>query len=84
VRGELEAYGHGLAEKPEIVALSRADIAGDDQLRSAKAATTEASGRTPLVISAATGQGIEALLDACLAMLDRKEDEAPGPRRSER
>jgi GTP-binding protein len=82
VRGELEAYGHGLAEKAEIVALSRADIAGDDQLRSAKAATTEISGRVPFVISAATGQGIEALLDACLAMLDRKtgEDEAADPR----
>src|SRR5262245_18990244 len=25
VRGELEAYGHGLAEKPEVVALSQAD-----------------------------------------------------------
>ena len=25
VRGELEAYGHGLAEKPEIVALSQVD-----------------------------------------------------------
>ena len=25
VRGELEAYGHGLADKPEIVALSKSD-----------------------------------------------------------
>ena len=25
VRGELDAYGHGLAEKPEIVALSQVD-----------------------------------------------------------
>jgi GTP-binding protein len=78
VRGELEAYGHGLAEKAEIVALSRADIAEEKQLRAAKAAIAEASGRTPLVVSAATRQGIEALLDAALLVLDRRKEDEPG------
>ena len=30
VRRELEAYGHGLTEKPEIVALSQIDILDED------------------------------------------------------
>jgi GTPase len=33
VRGELEAYGHGLAEKPEIVALTKIDSVGAEALK---------------------------------------------------
>ncbi len=81
VRDELDAYGHGLDAKAEIVALSRADIAGDEQVRTATARVAETAGRIPLVVSAATGQGVEALLDVCLAILDRRGEEAkPDPR----
>ena len=82
VRDELAAYGHGLADKSEIIALSRADIAGEGEICAAQAALVEAAGRTPLVLSAATGQGVEALLDASLAMLDRggAQETAADPR----
>ncbi len=76
VRGELAAYGHGLAEKEEIAVLSRADIATPAQLKSAKTKIRRGAGRMPLVISAATGQGIEALLDRCLEVAIGKEVEA--------
>lgn len=33
VRHEIEAYGHGLADKPEIVALSKADALDEDTLK---------------------------------------------------
>jgi GTP-binding protein len=79
VRGELAAYGHGLAEKPEIVALSRADVAGEAALNAASAALTERIGAAPLAISAATGEGIGVLLDACLETLGKMEDEALAP-----
>ena len=69
IRGELSAYAHGLAEKPELVVLSRADIATKEQLKSAKAKIKRRSGKLPLVISAATGEGIEALLDHCLELV---------------
>ena len=39
VREELDAYGHGLAEKPEIVALSKADALDPDD--------AEGAGRPP-------------------------------------
>ena len=52
VRAELAAYGHGLAEKPEIVALSKADAlsAGGNQTaaRAAKARREKgAAGASP-------------------------------------
>ena len=48
--------------------LSRADIATPEQLKSAKGKLKRRSGRMPLVISAATGLGIEALLDSCIEL----------------
>ncbi|TFF20442.1 GTPase ObgE [Jiella endophytica] len=58
VRRELEAYGHGIADKPEIVALSQIDtIAGED--RAAKLAELrEAAGVEPLALSAVSGEGM--------------------------
>src|SRR5690606_3709159 len=65
VRGELEAYGHGLAEKAEIVALSKADAMPAADMKKKAAKLARAAGRTPLVLSAASGEGV----DAALAML---------------
>jgi len=77
VRAEIEAYGHGLAEKPEIPVLSKADIADVAALGTRTRAVEQLAGKTPIVLSAATGRGVEALLDACLAMLDRTEAQEP-------
>lgn len=74
VRGELEAYGAGLEDKPEVVALSRADLVDDEQIAKVKAALSEVSGKEPWVISAATGDGIEALLDALIDRLGTPEE----------
>jgi GTP-binding protein len=79
VRNELAAYGHGLDEKRELVALSRTDIATTEQLKSAKAKIRRRSGKLPLAISAATGKGIEALLDDCLELLHAGDDAAEQP-----
>ncbi len=71
LRGELAAYGHGLAEKPELVALSRTDIVEPAKVKAAVAALKKLTKTTPAAVSAATGAGVEPLLDACLALLDR-------------
>ncbi|MCP4316587.1 MAG: GTPase ObgE [Hyphomicrobiales bacterium] len=64
VRGEIEAYGQGLSEKPEIVALSQADIL-DDELRTALAEELAAvCGKKPLVLSAVSGLGMTPALRA--------------------
>ena len=66
---ELARYGAGLAEKPEVVALSRIDITDDKQIAKAKKALIKAGAKQPLTISAATGEGMDALLDALLERL---------------
>ena len=42
IRDELEAYGHGLAEKPEIVALNKIDAIDPDAIAPAKRGAGEA------------------------------------------
>jgi GTP-binding protein len=63
VSGELEAYGAGLEAKPQVVALSRADLADPDAIAAAREALLAAGAQEVLTISAATGDGIDALLD---------------------
>jgi GTP-binding protein len=62
VRAEIAAYGHGLADKPAIVAVSKADALAPEAREAAKAAVKKAAGVTPLVLSAASGEGVEAAL----------------------
>ena len=57
VRHELEAYGHGLADKPEIVALTKADALTPEELKQQVARLKRAAKKTPLVLSAATRRG---------------------------
>jgi GTP-binding protein len=77
VRGELETYGAGLAGKPEVVALSRADLVSEERLRDMKAALAEATGAAPFPISAPLGEGIAPVLDAIIRQLgtERVDDQ---------
>lgn len=70
VRNEMQAYGHGLAEKPEVLALSQADLADDDARAEKIAALKQASGRTPLLLSSATREGVESVLRALMAVIE--------------
>ena len=64
VRAELAAYGHDLAEKPEIVALNKADALTPEELKQQTARLKRAAKKTPLVISAVTQQGVKDALRA--------------------
>ncbi|THF57472.1 GTPase ObgE [Ollibium composti] len=70
VRGELEAYAHGLAEKPEIVALSQVDTLDADARKKKLAALKRACGSTPLALSAVTREGVEAVLRALISVVE--------------
>jgi len=76
VREELDAYGHGLAEKPEIVALSKADALSPEVLREQKARLKRAARKTPLVLSSATGEGVPEALRALLGIIDAAKERA--------
>ena len=64
VRGELEAYGEGLAAKPEIIALNKADAMTPREIASRRTALVRASKRSVFVISGATRQGVAELMQA--------------------
>ncbi|WP_338444963.1 GTPase ObgE [Pelagerythrobacter marensis] len=69
VRAELAAYGEGLADKPQLVALNKVDLA-DAELVAGFAKELRAAGADEVFgVSGATGAGVEALLDAVLAYL---------------
>jgi GTPase len=69
VRGELDSYGAGLADKPELIALSKTDLLDDKQRAKAANALKKASGARVFPISAPLGEGMEPLLDAIVERL---------------
>jgi GTP-binding protein len=78
VRHELAAYGHSLVDKPEIVALSKADALDEATLKEQAARLKRAAGKTPLVLSSASGRGVDEALRALLKVVDaNRTAEAP-------
>ena len=64
IRHELDAYGAGLADKTEILALNKID-ALTPTAREEKAAELEAvAGRRPMLVSGVSGEGVTELLRA--------------------
>ena len=70
VRAELAAYGNGLADKPEIVALNKADALSDDEIKQQLARLKRAAKKTPLVISGVSGKGVPEALRALLSVIE--------------
>ncbi|MGQ0559191.1 MAG: GTPase ObgE [Sphingosinicella sp.] len=80
VRAELASYGAGLESKQELVALNKIDTL-DEELTTALAAELEAvAGGKVYPIAGATGDGVEALLDAITAALVAGRGENAGER----
>jgi len=73
VRRELEAYGHGLDEKPEIVALTKADATDPETLAAQDLRLKRAAKQAPLRISAATGTNVQAALRKLLSAIDESK-----------
>ncbi|MGE4352435.1 MAG: GTPase ObgE [Bdellovibrionales bacterium] len=62
IRGELRAYGHGLARKPEIVALNKCDALLPEEIEKKRADLKRACRKRVYVISAVAHQGVDELL----------------------
>ena len=77
IRAELAAYGEGLADKPELIALNKID-ALDEAARAEKAAAlAQAAGAAPYLISAVSGEGVRELLRAAHAKVRERDRPAP-------
>ena len=76
VRGELGAYGAGLENKLEVVALSRTDLVEPKDLAKLAKKLGKAAGTPPMIVSAATGDGVDELLDALIELIGQEQVEA--------
>ncbi len=74
IRAELESYGHGLAEKSEILVLNKADAIEKSALARKSASLEKASGGKVYVMSGVSGEGV----DQVLRVLARKVQAARG------
>jgi len=84
IDAELEAYGHGLRERPELVALNKIDLAEARDRVPALVTTLEAHGREALAVSAASGEGVDRLAKRLFALTPPRaapEPAAPMERR---
>jgi GTP-binding protein len=70
VRAELAAYGQGLADKQEIVALSKADAMSAAEIGQQAALLKRAAKKSPLVISAVSGAGVKDVLRAVFKVIE--------------
>ncbi len=79
IRRELELYREALAEKPEIVAVSKSELTGSDEVRQR---LRDELGVPVLGISAVTGAGLAELVRQVVAKLSEiKQTQAPPPPR---
>ena len=69
IRAELEAYGHGLGEKFEIVALNKCDAIPAEDVAKKKAALEKASGTKVYLLSGVSGRGVNDVLRAMAAQI---------------
>lgn len=62
IREELEAYGAGLDEKPEILALNKSDTMTEDESAEIVSLFEEELGQKPYLISGVSGEGVRPVL----------------------
>ncbi len=82
IRGELDAYGHGLGGKPEIVALNKMDAIPKAALVKKRAALEKACGHEVFAISGVSGEGIEQVLRAIAREIAKRR--MPKPKKDAR
>jgi GTP-binding protein len=69
IRAELEQYDVDLAARPEIVAVSKAELPGASEVRDQLAAEI---GRPVLLFSAVTGQGLNDVIRGAYQLLNEE------------
>jgi GTPase len=83
IRGELEAYGHGLVEKPEIIGLNKSDAMPEEDIAKKRRKLQRASKRPVMVLSGATGAGVPEAMAALFNVIKRTREEAAAAADSE-
>ena len=85
IRGELKAYGGGLADKQEILCLNKIDALNEEERAEKAAALEAAAGRSPRLISGVSSNGVPQLLREMMtlqkadAAVEAAPEEEDGP-----
>ena len=74
VRGELDGYGAGLGDKPEIIALTKSDLLEEKPRSKLVKAIEKATAARVFPISAPIDEGVEPLLDAVIERIGAATD----------
>jgi GTP-binding protein len=82
VRRELSAYGEGLVDKPEIVAINKIDAIDSETLKKRKAALRRACSGPVLAVSGVSRAGVRELLGALSGIVRMQKDRALAEARS--
>jgi GTP-binding protein len=83
IRGELEAYGNGLEDKPEIVALSKCDALTPEEIKKKTAKLKKACKTTPITLSSQSRQGVTDTLRALFDIINAAREGAAEDRTQE-
>jgi GTP-binding protein len=76
VRDELEAYGGGLIDKTEVLALNKIDAIEPKEVTKLAKKLAKKAGVEPMLLSGAGGQGVQAVLERLAKEIT---DDEPGP-----
>ncbi len=76
IRGELVAYGPDLANKPEIVALSKVDVLDEDMVDEQAALLKAVCGQEPMRLSSVSGSNVKQALGRMAEALGQSGDYA--------
>ncbi|MFA6503195.1 MAG: GTPase ObgE [Candidatus Paceibacterota bacterium] len=71
VRGEIESFGHGLADKHEIIVLSKTDLVTPEEQETIAAKLTKETGREVLSVSIADDAALKIFSDRLTSILKR-------------
>ena len=74
IRGEIEAYGGGLAKKKEILALNKIDAIPEEFIAEKCAELETASGQHVMAVSGAAGTGVDDVLRRLRSMIEEDRE----------
>jgi GTPase len=74
VCGELEAYGAGLSEKAQVLALNKIDAVDAKAVTKLRKRLEKASGSEVMLLSGASGEGLEPVLDRLFTLVAPSEE----------
>ena len=76
VRQELEQYGHGLVDKPEVVALNKTDALIDDEITLKQNALKQACRGQVIALSGVSGAGVDQVIRALAQQIDQAGEQS--------